>query len=93
MWVWFMWGVVQEYSDVVGRREPHLLLDVREEVEYHICHLPHSRSIPLCSMIHIIYSVMVLTLADMPLRQLESGSVEEVWQWIQEARPSRDDCC
>ena len=30
---------------MVSGGKPHLLLDVREEVEYQICHLPHSRSI------------------------------------------------
>jgi adenylyltransferase/sulfurtransferase len=45
----------QEYSDVVRRGQPHILLDVREEVEYHICHLPHSRSI----LHHCPYSVCV----------------------------------
>ena len=30
---------------MVGGGRPHLLLDVREEVEYQICHLPHSKSI------------------------------------------------
>ena len=37
---------------VVKRREPHLLLDVREKVEYQICHLPHSRSIPPSPITH-----------------------------------------
>ena len=44
---------MQEYEKVVKRREPHLLLDVREKVEYQICHLPHSRSIPPSPITHI----------------------------------------
>jgi rhodanese-related sulfurtransferase len=28
----------------------------------------------------------------MSLQQLQSGSVEEVWQWILEATPNTDDC-
>lgn len=37
----------QEYNAVMRDGQPHLLLDVREEVEYQICHLPHSQSILL----------------------------------------------
>jgi hypothetical protein len=47
----------QEYSKVVSGGKPHLMLDVREEVEYQICHLPHSRSIlpqfrSMCVCVH-----------------------------------------
>ena len=34
-----------EYLDVVKSDKPHLLLDVREPVEFEICHLPKSYSI------------------------------------------------
>ncbi|KAK3702773.1 hypothetical protein RRG08_042757 [Elysia crispata] len=33
---------VKEYQAMLSRREPHLLLDVRPEVEMDICQLPHS---------------------------------------------------
>lgn len=34
-----------EYKDILDSRTPHLLVDVREPVQYNICHLPHSTSI------------------------------------------------
>ena len=32
---------------MVDSGAPHVLLDVREAVEYRICHLPHSINVPL----------------------------------------------
>ncbi|KAF7704415.1 hypothetical protein HF521_021487 [Silurus meridionalis] len=41
---------VQEYKSIVDCSTPHLLLDVRPEVEVDICHLPVSINIPLASL-------------------------------------------
>ncbi|KAF9926464.1 Molybdenum cofactor synthesis protein 3 [Linnemannia zychae] len=38
---------VQGYSEVVKKHVPHLLLDVREKVQFDICSLPSSLNIPL----------------------------------------------
>ena len=39
--------LVEAYRQCVAEERPHLLLDVREPVQYEICHLPGSLHIPL----------------------------------------------
>uniref|UniRef100_A0A1X7T5D4 Rhodanese domain-containing protein n=2 Tax=Amphimedon queenslandica TaxID=400682 RepID=A0A1X7T5D4_AMPQE len=39
-----------DYKALLDEGVPHLLLDVREPVEYDICHLPHSHNIPLSQL-------------------------------------------
>lgn len=39
--------LVEAYRQCVAEEQPHLLLDVREPVQYEICHLPGSLHIPL----------------------------------------------
>uniref|UniRef100_A0A3B4A9H0 Adenylyltransferase and sulfurtransferase MOCS3 n=1 Tax=Periophthalmus magnuspinnatus TaxID=409849 RepID=A0A3B4A9H0_9GOBI len=41
---------VKEYKSVLDRTDPHILLDVRPDVEVNICHLPFSLNIPLSSL-------------------------------------------
>ena len=38
---------VQQYKQLCDMNELHILIDVREPVQYDICHLPHSINIPL----------------------------------------------
>jgi adenylyltransferase/sulfurtransferase len=39
--------MVEGYHKYIIEDRPHLLLDVREQVQYDICHLPNSLHIPL----------------------------------------------
>lgn len=85
--------------------QSHLLLDVREDVEYDICHLPHSRSIPPTLPPHTIlhshthtHTIGLVVLAmtpmvDISLKKLKTGSLELAWQWILEATPTTNDLC
>ncbi|CAL9686329.1 unnamed protein product [Knipowitschia caucasica] len=41
---------VKEYKAVLDSADPHILLDVRPNVEVNICHLPFSLNIPLSSL-------------------------------------------
>ncbi|KAJ0062733.1 hypothetical protein NL108_004379, partial [Boleophthalmus pectinirostris] len=41
---------VKEYKTILDRTDPHILLDVRPDVEVDICHLPFSLNIPLSSL-------------------------------------------
>ena len=79
---------------MVSSGQPHLLLDVREEVEYDICHLSHSRSILPLHTPYTPYSIPRLdSTPDIPLKKLQKGSLELAWQWIQETTPSDNDYC
>lgn len=39
--------MVEAYQQYISEERPHVLLDVREPVQYEICHLPGSLHIPL----------------------------------------------
>jgi adenylyltransferase/sulfurtransferase len=40
----------EEYKALVDSGSPHVLVDVREEVQYSICSLPHSINIPISAI-------------------------------------------
>eukprot|EP00842_Homolaphlyctis_polyrhiza_P006402 jgi/Hompol1/6763/HPOL_003800-RA len=40
----------QQYNQIVQDNQPHVLLDVRQKVQFDICSLPHSHHIPLAEL-------------------------------------------
>eukprot|EP01104_Vermistella_antarctica_P014889 TRINITY_DN476_c0_g1_i3.p1 TRINITY_DN476_c0_g1~~TRINITY_DN476_c0_g1_i3.p1 ORF type:complete len:534 (-),score=82.73 TRINITY_DN476_c0_g1_i3:1789-3390(-) len=51
--------------------EPHILIDVRESLQYRICHLPHSVNIPLSSLTRELSASESLSPANRRRRLLE----------------------
>ena len=41
---------VEVYNDICKEAGDHVLLDVRDTVQYDICHLPHARNLPLSNL-------------------------------------------
>jgi hypothetical protein len=65
----------QQYKEIVDSRCAHLLLDVREPVQYDICHLQNSTSERGTSF--VCTGVIYADYADIPLSQLENPKTTE----------------
>ena len=55
---------VVDYAIVCKQKHPHILLDVREPVQYELCHLPNARSIPLADLSTHLDNVVLLASVD-----------------------------
>ena len=67
----------QQYKEVVDSGSTHLLLDVREPVQYKICHLENSTSKVVLSFVHYLKMCEGVNYADIPLSRLENPKAAE----------------